>query len=276
MANWSDIITLSVVEGITEFLPVSSTGHMIVASKLLGIEDSDQLSAFLVIVQAGAILAVVSVYFKLFREWITAWFSFGKKDIRYVIARQQSISVFVSVLPFAVVGFILKDFIKSLFSPIVVGYALVVGGLLIIAVERLLNRLRPKEKNFSKVTLRDSFIVGAGQCLALWPGFSRSAATILTGRLLGYSRASAAELSFVIGMPTLLGTATYEALKEWRALDAQWLIYLGVGIIISWFVAYLCVKGFIAFLQRFSLTGFAIYRILVGILILWYFNQPMH
>lgn len=271
MANFVDIIILSIVEGVTEFLPVSSTGHMIITRDLLGLENNESLSAFLVIVQAGAILAVISAFLKVFKNWLVAWINVTNKSETFVDARRQSLSIAMSVIPFAIVGFLFKDFIKSLFSVSVVAYALIVGGVLIVVVEQLLARRQNKEeKKFESVTLKDCVIIGVGQCLALWPGFSRSAATILTARARGYSRPASAELSFLIGMPALLGTASYEAIKEWHLLPSEWHTYLLVGIVISWAVAYVCVKGFVAFLQKFSLSWFAAYRIIVGVLILLY------
>lgn len=272
MIGWLEIIVLSVVEGITEFLPISSTGHLIIFKKLLNINESEQLNAFLVIVQSGAILAVVSVFFPVLLKWFKSWLSLlQKSDIKSAIDvkhRQQSVGVALSVLPFAVVGFLNKDFIKSLFSVKVVAVALIVGGILIVVDEYFLRRFRKSERDMSSLTIRDTFLVGVGQCLALWPGFSRSAATILTGRWLGFSRSASAEIGFLIGLPALLGTALYETIKVYKQLDAQWIQFLIVGIIISWGVAYVCVKSFIKFLNRYPLTIFAAYRILVGTAIL--------
>lgn len=272
MPTWFDIFILSVVEGITEFLPVSSTGHMIIVRDLLMLPESEALSAFLVVVQAGAILAVLSVFAKLFLNWFYAWIGAVKVTAERDAFRRQSISVAASVLPFAIVGFIFKTQIKALFSPIVVAYALLVGGVLIIVTERFLKNVEAK-KTINDLTIKDGLLIGLGQCLALWPGFSRSAATIISARALGYARPDAAEVSFVIGMPALLGTALYETLKEWQHLSGIWLAYLAVGIVVSWAVAYVCVKGFVGFLQKFSLSTFAYYRILLALLLLWYFKN---
>ena len=279
---WIDVLILSIVEGVTEFLPVSSTGHMIIAKSLLGMEDSDALNAFLIIVQGGAILAVVSLFWKLFLKWAVAWLQFfspatgGEKfgsalvpAAEGVSFRLQSVLVSVSVIPFALLGYIGKDFIKSLFNYRVVSWGLIAGGIFILASEFLLRR-RSAERSVETFGVKDALLVGCGQCLALWPGFSRSAATLLFGRVMGFSRSASAELSFLIGLPTLLGVASYEALKEWRHLSAEWLGYLAVGVVVSWIVAYVCVKGFVAFLKRFDLTVFAWYRIVFGAFILWY------
>ncbi len=272
MIGWLEIIVLSVVEGITEFLPISSTGHLIIFKNLMNLGESEQLNAFLVIVQSGAILAVVSVFFPVLLKWVKSWLSlFHKSEIKSatdVKHRQHSMGVALSVVPFAVVGFLNKDFIKSLFSVKIVGFALITGGILIILDEYFLRRFRKSERDMSSLTIRDTFLVGVGQCLALWPGFSRSAATILTGRWLGFSRSASAEIGFLIGLPALLGTALYETIKVYKQLDAQWIQFLIVGIIIAWGVAYICVKSFVKFLTRYPLTVFAVYRIILGTAIL--------
>jgi len=289
--GWLAIIVLAVVEGVTEFLPVSSTGHMILARSLMGLPASEALDAFLVIVQGGAILAVVSVFWRLFVKWIKAWLQFfvrgsnpaallleAEQNAVAVVAaegpalRAQSLAVVLSVLPFALFGFFAKDFVKSLFSANVVACALIVGGVFILVAERFLSR-RVDERRSEEFGFRDALFVGLGQCLALWPGFSRAAATLLFARFSGFSRSASAEISFLVGLPTLLGVSGYEAMKSWQHLDAQWWTYLAVGIVIAWVVAYVCVKTFVAFLRRYPLSVFAWYRIVVGIFILWFFRD---
>lgn len=276
MVGWLDIVILSVVEGVTEFLPVSSTGHMIIVKDLMHLENSKALDAFLVIVQSGAILAVVTLFWPLFMSWLKAWAALVTKSNTHgaesIKLRQQSIFIALSVLPFAIVGLLNKDLIKSMFSINVVAMALIVGGVLILIDEFFLQRFHKTERATDTFTLRDALVVGVGQCLALWPGFSRSAATILTSRALGFSRAAAAEVSFLVGLPALLGTAGYESIKEAKHLTPEWLGFLAVGILISWFVAYVCVRSFVAFLKRFPLSIFAVYRIVVGCVLLFYFG----
>lgn len=276
MISWLDIVLLSVVEGITEFLPVSSTGHMIIVKDFLGLEKTAALDAFLVIVQSGAILAVVTLFLPLFLNWLRAWWALAfqspQRSAENIRHRQQSLFVALSVLPFATVGFLNKDFIKGLFSVQVVAWALITGGLLILLDEFVLSRRRQVERSLESLTLKDALLIGVGQCLALWPGFSRSAATIVAGRAVGFSRAAAAEVSFLLGLPALLGTAGYEAIKEFRHLNGEWLGFLLVGIGISWVVAYVCVRTFVAFLKRFPLSVFAYYRIVLGIVLIAYFG----
>lgn len=269
-----DSLWLSIVEGVTEFLPISSTGHMILARHFLGLEKTESMDAFLVIVQAGAILAVVSVFWPTLLGWARAWFALllrkGDSSASLIGARLQSIFFAISVVPFAVVGYLFKDFIKTLFDVRVVAYALLVGGIVILLDEWVFARRRiGKERALESFGFMDALFIGVGQCCALWPGFSRSAATIIAGRWRGFSRTSAAEISFLVGLPTLCGTALYEAKSSWHLIDAEMRTQLGAGIVVSWFTAYVCVKGFLAFLRRFPLTSFAYYRIIVAVVLLY-------
>ncbi|MEN9827126.1 MAG: hypothetical protein RI953_2871 [Pseudomonadota bacterium] len=272
-----DTICLSIVEGVTEFLPVSSTGHMILVRQMLGLEKSESLDAFLVIVQAGAILAVVTVFWPTLLGWLRAWMALllrkSNAGAAMIGARLQSIYFALSVIPFAVFGFVFKNQIKALFDVRVVAYALLVGGVLILVDEHFLAKRRnARERSLESLGLRDALLVGLGQCCALWPGFSRSAATIITGRWLGFSRTSAAEISFLVGLPTLCGTALYEAKSSWHLIDSELRGQLLIGIVISWVVAYLFVKLFLAFLKRFPLTIFAWYRIALALVIFYFIN----
>jgi len=272
--NMLESVWLAVVEGVTEFLPVSSTGHMILARHFLGLEKTDALDAYLVIIQAGAILAVVTVFWPTFLAWIRAWLALLSKTSEnrasQIGLRLQSIYFACSVVPFAVLGFVFKDFVKSLFEVRVVAMALLVGGVLILLDEWILSRFRSrKERNLESLGFKDAVLIGVGQCCALWPGFSRSAATLLAGRWLGFSRTAAAEASFLVGLPTLCGTALYEAKSSWHLIDPEMRFQLLVGVLISWVVAYVFVKMFLAFLRRFPLTIFAYYRIIVALLLLY-------
>jgi undecaprenyl-diphosphatase len=273
---WIETLVLSVVEGVTEFLPVSSTGHMILAKSALGLESSDALNSFLVIVQAGAILAVVTLYFPIFLDWFKSWICLLYTNLKVEDAtklRMQSLSVAFSILPFGVLGLLLKPYLNQLFSYRSVALALIVGGLFILVVERILHNRPPEvaQKNLSDLTLKSGILIGLGQCLALWPGFSRSAATLLTARLLGFERSAAAEVSFLLGLPTLLGAATYESVKSYQFLTDEWIRYLIVGIVVAWITAFICVKLFVAFLKKYPLAVFAYYRIVLGSLILIFF-----
>jgi undecaprenyl-diphosphatase len=277
--NLIEAIALSVVEGVTEFLPVSSTGHMILFQRLLGVEESEAVDAFLVIVQSGAILAVLTVFWPTFLRWLRAWFAllpFARSQgggATLVSDRVQSFYFALSVVPFALVGYFNKDFIKGLFDVRVVAYALLFGGLFILVDEWFLSRRRSgKERALESFSLADSIVIGLGQCLALWPGFSRSAATIIFGRWRGFSRTASAEVSFLIGLPTLCGVALYEAKSSWHLITDELRLQLGVGIGVAWITAFICVKSFLIFLKRFPLSVFAYYRILVAGLLLYFWN----
>lgn len=281
--TWFQIVALSVVEGITEFLPVSSTGHMVITNKVLGIPQSAELEAFLVIVQAGAILAVVSVYWKRFWGWLRAWLDIFSKSPRPEsrASRLESLYVALAVVPFGVVGFLLKDVIDGALDSVrVVAAALIMGGILILVTERFMARRKAPdvqdegENVTGKFGWKEALIIGSGQCLALWPGFSRSAATIIVSRMRGFTQQEAAEISFIVGLPTLLGAASFKAIEDFGVLTAhtQWLAFLGVGIVVSWATAYAFVKWFIGYLRRHSLNGFAYYRLVVGALILAFFS----
>lgn len=279
--NLLDAVVLSVVEGVTEFLPVSSTGHMILFQKLLGVEETEAVDAFLVIVQSGAILAVLTVFWPTFLRWTRAWLRLlpfvrarGEGEgATSVSDRVQSVYFALSVVPFALVGYFNKDFIKSLFDVRVVAYALLFGGFFILLDEWFLSRRRSgKERSIESFSIVDSLVIGLGQCLALWPGFSRSAATIIFGRWRGFSRTASAEVSFLIGLPTLCGVALYEAKSSWHLISEDLRFQLAIGIGVAWVTAFVCVKSFLIFLKRFPLSLFAYYRILVAGLLLYFWN----
>ncbi len=277
MPTWLDIIILSIVEGITEFLPISSTGHMIITNKILGLAETEQLDAFLVIVQIGAILAVVSVFWKIFLGWIRAWLALApkspiQKEELHASARKQSLFAASAVIPFALMGFAFHKQIKALFDVRIVASALITGAIVILVSEYLIGKRRSPQKTTDSLSLKDALLVGCGQCLALWPGFSRSAATIISGRLRGFSQGAAAEISFIIGLPTLAGAASYEMFEKAKLLNAEWFQYLAVGIVVAWVVAFIFVKGFILFLQKYSMAVFAYYRLVVGGLLLIFFR----
>lgn len=268
--NWWDIVCLAVLEGVTEFLPVSSTGHLIVAADLLQIPPSEALTSLLVIIQVGAILAVITLYRETLRTWLRAWLQlFVKAPLPAEAIRQRRYSLLIaaSVIPFGVVGYINRNLIRELFTPENVALALIAGGLLML-LEGVWTRRSHKSLNRSRdtYTLKDALIIGCGQCLALWPGFSRAAATILAARVAGYSRPAAAELSFLIGLPTILGTGVYEFKEvQW---DPMLLPYIIGGSLIAWLTAWISIKWFIAWLRKYSLSAFGWYRIGLGAVIL--------
>lgn len=257
-------IILGIVEGITEFLPISSTGHLILVNNYIKF-TGNFADLFDVVIQIGAIFAVVLLFRKkLFPD-------FKNKD--------QSNSVYglwakvvVGFIPAMILGFLLEKYIKQhFFNPRTVAVALIVGAVLLLLVD--MKRKRPRVETTDEISFKDSFIVGIFQCLALWPGMSRSASTIIGGLFMGLSREAAAEYSFFLAIPTLAGAA---ALELWKArkmhfTGLEWTT-LGVGTIVSFVVALFVVAAFINYLKKKKFTPFAIYRIILGVLVLLFMH----
>ncbi|MSS71716.1 MAG: undecaprenyl-diphosphate phosphatase [Candidatus Latescibacteria bacterium] len=261
-------VILGIVEGLTEFLPVSSTGHLIVVGHLLGFKG-EVADTFDIFIQMGAILAVVVYY----RRWLweTTRAALGRasdalSDVRQ--ARRTLLGILLAVLPALVVGAGLHGVIKRhLFQPWTVAVGLMVGGVAIFAVERW----RPEARtcDLGRVTLRQAFLIGVGQCLSLWPGVSRAGATILSGLCLGLDHPTAAAFSFLLSIPTLTAAVAYDLLKSWRVLSGGDLAAMGVGFGVSFVVAWGVIAGFLQFLRTHSLRVFGWYRLAVGAVILW-------
>lgn len=252
-------VLLGVVEGVTEYLPISSTGHLILVSTLLG-QDGEGVKSFDVVIQLGAILAVLVQYRRLLAE----------RAAGLVTRRQESISLLVALvvgfLPVGVAGLLLRKVIKQyLFGPGPVAGALVVGGLVMIAVEAM--RAREGASGLvglEHVTPTRALLVGLGQCFSLFPGASRSMCTIVAGQLAGLSTSTAAEFSFLLGLPTLGAATVYEAYKSRAELGAIGAINVALGLFVSFVVAWIVIAGFIAYLKRRGLMPFALYRIVLG------------
>lgn len=255
---------LGVVEGLTEYLPVSSTGHLILVSRWLGLEG-EGVDAFDVVIQLGAILAVLVHYRRLLWERVVGLGSGQRESIALATA------LLLGFVPTAVVGVLLRKKIKALlFGPGPVAIALVVGGLVMIVVEIVRERKgHPGAVGLEHVTPKRAFLIGIGQCFSMWPGTSRSMCTILAGQLSGLSTATAAEFSFLLGLPTLGAATLYEMLKSRHelALLGTWNVI--VGLVVSFVVAWAVIAAFIAYLKRFGLLPFGVYRILLGVLVFW-------
>ncbi len=246
-------IILSTIEGFTEFLPISSTGHMIVASKFIGVSQSDTNKAFEVIIQLAAILAVVANYKEKFTlKHIELW----KK-------------VFIAFLPIAIVGFLFSHQIKALFSVKVVATMFIVGGVIFLIQEYFYDKTSHDTKDVEEVTYKQASIIGFAQIFALIPGTSRAGSTIVGALLSGLDRKAAAEFSFLLAFPVMLAASGYDFLKHFNEFSNQNFLVLLVGFIVAFIVALLTMKLFIKFLERFTFNFFGIYRILFGILLLW-------
>ncbi|MGE5087143.1 MAG: undecaprenyl-diphosphate phosphatase [Bacillota bacterium] len=245
-------IILGIVEGLTEFLPISSTGHMIITSSLMGIEENSFTKAFEVIIQFGAILSVLVLYWKRF---LPNW-NFYKK-------------LFVAFLPTAIIGFIVKDFVEILLGNVqVVAWSLILGGLVLVWSDKAFAHLTAVGRKTSDLSYLDSVKLGLFQSIAMIPGVSRSGATIMGGLTLGLNKREAAEFSFFLAVPTMAAATLYKLLKIYKTIQPDQINILMVGLVVSFIVAMIAIKGFIGIVTRYGFRGFGYYRIVLGIVIL--------
>ncbi|CAN5505733.1 undecaprenyl-diphosphate phosphatase [soil metagenome] len=252
---------MGIVEGLTEFLPVSSTGHLILAGSLLGFDDA-RAKVFDVAIQSGAILAVIIVYWQKIRATLAALPSERQ-------AQKFALNVLVGFLPAAVIGLIAYKTIKAhLFNPGVVAAAFIVGGFIILWVERRQNVAPPRVESVDDMTLMDALKVGFVQCLGMIPGTSRSGATIIGGMLLGLSRKAATDFSFFLAIPTLLGAGVYSLYKERALLSVADVPLFCVGLVFSFVSAWICVRWLLRYISTHSFVPFAWYRIAFGVVVL--------
>ena len=253
-------IILGIVEGVTEFIPVSSTGHLILATELLGF-DADKWAAFNVIIQLGAILAIIVLYWRTF--WAVLEGLLKGQAISWRFVR----NILVAFLPSAILGFLLINKIEALLgNSVVVAVALILGGIAILVIEKL---VKPGDiVGVAEMPLKQVVGVGLIQCLAMVPGVSRSGATILGGLSLGVERRTAAEFSFFVAIPTMLGATTLELVKHRDTLMAGasgvGFGTVAVGFAVSFVVAIVVVKAFVAYISRHGFAPFAWYRIVAG------------
>jgi undecaprenyl-diphosphatase len=259
-------VILGLVEGLTEYLPVSSTAHIDLAGHWLGVDGVPGFASFDIVIQLGAILAVLAHYRSLIGERVLG---VARRD---PVAIRLFLALAAGFLPAAIVGLMLRTWIKQhLFGLTTVALAFVLGGVVMIGVEAWRKHARRDwVDGLEHVTPRDGLLIGLGQCFALIPGMSRSMSTIVPGQLLGLSTATAAEFSFLLGLPTLGAATIYEGLKERRDL-VQHAGYGAVliGLVVSFLVAWAVIAGFLRYLKRRGLAPFGYYRIAVGALILW-------
>jgi undecaprenyl-diphosphatase len=245
-------IIIGIIEGFTEFLPISSTGHMIVASEFLGVSQDSLTKAYEVIIQFAAILAVMLIY----KEKIT----FKQIDLWQ--------KLFVAFLPLAIVGYIFKDQIKTLFTVDVVAWMFIIGGLIFLIVEHFYEEKKAHVTHVEKVNYKQALWVGIAQIFSLIPGTSRAGATIIGGLLVGLDRKTSMEFSFLLAIPVMAAVTGYDLLKHYQDFaDANWGAFIA-GFIAAFIVAYLTIKLFLAFIQRFTFVAFGIYRIIFGVILL--------
>ncbi|KAA8999689.1 undecaprenyl-diphosphate phosphatase [Paenibacillus spiritus] len=263
-----DIITaiiLAIVEGITEFIPVSSTGHMILTTKLLGFNEQDNLmKTFEIVIQLGAILAIAIVY----RTRIIDLLGLGKQrsDGLAPRSRLNLIHIILGIAPALAVAFFARDFIKGLFSANTVLWALVAGGILMIVAEQVnKRRARNTAQELDDLSYGQALAIGLYQIISvLWPGFSRSGSTISGGMLSGVSYKASADFSFIIAIPIMCAASGYELLDSYKEFTSDTIGIFLAGFVISFIVAYVVVLLFMRMIQRIRLTHFAIYRFLLA------------
>jgi undecaprenyl-diphosphatase len=241
-------IIIAVVEGITEFLPVSSTGHMIITEKILGMESTDFTKAFVINIQFGAILSVIVLYWKRFFKTINFYYK-----------------LFIAFIPAAVIGFLAGDYIDSMLENVtVVAVSLVLGGIILVFVDKWFKN--PSENQ--EVTYPKAFKIGFFQVIAMIPGVSRSAATIIGGMTQKLNRKTAAEFSFFLAVPTMFAASAYKLTKNYEAINNDNISLLIIGNIVAFIVAMIAIKSFIHFLTKYGFKIFGYYRIILGLTIL--------
>ncbi|ALP41127.1 undecaprenyl-diphosphate phosphatase [Aeromonas schubertii] len=250
---------LGVVEGLTEFLPVSSTGHMIIVGHLLGFEGP-KAATFEVVIQLGSILAVVAVFWR--RLFGLIGIHFGQKPSQDH-ATLSLVHIILGMLPAVVIGLMIHSWIKAnLFGPVTVMYALVAGGILLIIAEKA--RPAVRAETLDDISYKQAFGIGCFQCLALWPGFSRSGATISGGMLMGISRQAAAEFSFILAVPMMVAASALDLYKSRDFLSLADFPMFAVGFVTAFVVAMFAIKTFLALIRRLDFIPFALYRFVVA------------
>ncbi len=248
--NLLQAIILAIIEGITEYLPISSTGHMIIGNHLMGIAEDDFTKLFIVCIQFGAILSVLVLYWKRFLQSFDFY-----------------VKLLVAFLPAAVIGFLLSDYIDSLLDSVTtVGVMLIIGGVFLLFVDSLFPKADSKYDQ--PITNSTALKIGFFQCIAMIPGVSRSAASIIGGMANGLNRKQAAEFSFFLAVPTMFAATAYDLLKHHNQITADNLGLLVVGNIVAFIVATIAIKTFIAIVSRYGFWWFGIYRIAAGVAIL--------
>ncbi|HLT87567.1 MAG TPA: undecaprenyl-diphosphate phosphatase [Sphingobacterium sp.] len=246
-------IVLAIIEGLTEFLPVSSTGHMIIGTALMGMEPSPFVKLFTIVIQLGTILSVLVLYYRRF---------FKSLDFYYKLV--------VAAIPASILGLVLNDFIDSLLeSPLMVAVMLVIGGIILLFVDKWFSR--PQVDNSDNISFKQAFIIGWYQCLALIPGTSRSASTIVGGMTQSLTRKAAAEFSFFLAIPMMLGASVvklYKFIKEGHVFTGEEINLLIIGNVVGFIVAIIAIKSFISVLTKYGFKAFGWYRIIVGLVII--------
>ncbi len=252
--SYIQAIIIAIIEGLTEFLPVSSTGHMILADSLMTIQDKEFAKTFEIVIQLGAIMAVLLIYIK-----------------RFFVGLDIYMKLFVAFLPTGVIGFLAYKTIKHyLFNPFTVSISLIVGGVVLILLDKWSEQKRSEYKEIEDITYQGAIKIGLIQCLSMIPGVSRAAATIFGGVFSGFDRKQAAEFSFLLAIPTMFAASGYDLLKEKDNIHSDDITILLLGAFVAFVVAIVAVKAFVAFLTKYGFKHFGYYRIILGVLFLVY------
>jgi undecaprenyl-diphosphatase len=257
MSDTLRAVILGVIEGVTEFLPVSSTGHLLLAERFFNLGEGDFWNSFTVLIQLGAILAILAIYFVKLWNVAIGMFS-NPADRRFVIG------VLVAFLPAVVIGLIAGKYMKLLFNPWVICFSLIVGGAILLWVDQLDHN--PHEHDATKFPLLTYLWIGFAQCLAMIPGVSRSGASIVAAMLLGADKRAAAEFSFFLAIPTMIGAFAYDFYKNRADMNADHLGIVAIGFVVSFVTAIVVVKTFLSYVTRNGFGLFAWWRVIVGTL----------
>ena len=245
-------IIIAIIEGITEFLPISSTGHMILATSLMKIHEADFVKTFEISIQLGAIMAIVMMYTKRFLQGIPIYLKLG-----------------VAFLPTAIVGYFAYSFIKAyLFNPIIVAVSLITGGVILILIDRKVVAQKSQTDVLENITYKNAFFIGLIQCFSMIPGVSRAAATIIGGVFNGLDKKQATEFSFLLAVPTMFAATGYDLYKTPVIFTNHELLLLAIGFIVAMITAWIAVKIFLKIVENYGFRYFGYYRIVIGIIFL--------
>jgi len=249
-------IIIAIIEGLTEFLPVSSTGHMILASSLMKIHDDAFVKTFEISIQLGAIMAIVMLYAKRFWQGISIYLKLG-----------------IAFIPTAIIGFFAYNFIKAyLFNPIIVAVSLIIGGIILILIDKKVVGQKSKTDVLENITYKNAFFIGLIQCFSMIPGVSRAAATIIGGVFNGLDKKQATEFSFLLAVPTMFAATGYDLLKTPVEFTNHEILLLAIGFIVALFTAWIAVKIFLKIVENYGFKYFGYYRIIIGIIFLIILN----
>ena len=245
-------IVLAIIEGLTEFLPISSTGHMILASSIMNIPEHAFVKTFEISIQIGAIMAIVLIYFKRFLKGISIYLKLG-----------------VAFIPTGILGFLAYPYIKAyLFNPIIVAVSLILGGIILILIDKKLAVQQSNTDTLENISYKNAFFIGLIQSISMIPGVSRAAATIVGGIFNGLDKKQAIEFSFLLAVPTMFAAAGYDLLKSSIEFSGHEFFLLSLGMVIAFLTAWIAVKVFVRIVQDYGFKYFGYYRIIIGVIFL--------